>query len=259
LSIYCLKNPYCDIYMTLQCEQQELALFDPPTFGALLSKKGINNLTVIFNSRLKRGWRVKIHSFSQKRTLTIPSHFENAPEPVKNALIDWALISTIKKRKKESTSLHIKKSLERLIWEYAGASGNLPEKVFRIHPGRFQTSGLVYDLQEEFIALNNAYFEGKLTSYIRWNKSFRRSYQTTFRNPDGVRCNLISIAQAYNRPDVPRFAIESIVYHEMLHIAVPPYKSNSRNIIHGREFRLAEHSFPHYKKWREWEKKQFAI
>jgi hypothetical protein len=109
-------------------------------------------------------------------------------------------------------------------------------------------------LREVFSSLNATYFNGTLTSFIRWGKSRGRSYQTTFTDEQGKRQNLISIAQLYNRPDVPRFAMESIVYHEMLHIAIPPFKRNFKNIIHGRDFKRAEQSFPYFTQWRQWEK-----
>jgi predicted SprT family Zn-dependent metalloprotease len=53
---------------------------------------------------------------------------------------------------------------------------------------------------------------------------------------------------------VPRHAIEGIVFHEMLHIAIPPYKRSGKNVIHGPEFRKAERGFPHFNAWRKWEK-----
>ena len=63
---------------------------------------------------------------------------------------------------------------------------------------------------------------------------------------------MITIAGIYNDPTVPRFAIESIMFHEMLHIAIPPFQKNGRNVIHGSAFRQAEKTFPHYHTWRQW-------
>jgi len=235
-------------------EQLELPLFSPMSFDALIRKTGAKGLTVVLNNRLKRGWSVKINSFSAKRTLTIPRYFEDAPETIKTALIEWAHLPVSRRRKKTSPVFQRKKQLERAVWEYVEQSGNKADKVRLANPNTFSTHGLVYDLREVFDSVNASYFSGKLSSYIRWNKSNWRSYQTFFVDKSKTRLSLISIAQTYNKIGVPRFAIEGIVYHEMLHIAIPPYKRNGKNVIHGPEFRTAERGFPHFNAWRRWEK-----
>jgi hypothetical protein len=232
----------------------ELPLFAPFSFHELLLRRGTDNLDVRLNSRMKRSWRVKINGLSGKRTLTVPSLFEDAPDAIKEALVEWALLAPQRKHKKNAAFLQRKKQLEHIIWEYVASSGKKTERVVDIASYSFQTAGRLYDLREVFDCMNVRYFDGKLTSHVRWNKSSRRSYQTSFSDPSGQRHNLISIARAYNRPDVPRFAIEAIMYHEMLHIAIPPFKRNLHNVIHGSEFKRAERSFPHFKEWRHWEK-----
>jgi hypothetical protein len=232
----------------------ELPLFPSPSFNDLLHERGAANLNIIFNKRLKRGWSAKISPFFGKRTLTLPSYFEEAPEKVKSALIEWALLPATRRRKKPSSNAQRKKQLEYFIWEYVESSGNKSEKKFSIGPENFQSKGRLYDLQEVFSTLNTVYFNGRLASHIRWNKSNWRSYQTFFVDKQGRRNSLISIARTYNRPDVPRFAIEGIVFHEMLHIVVPPYKRGLQNVIHGAEFKRAERQFPFFREWRKWEK-----
>jgi hypothetical protein len=242
--------------MTDNCEQQELQLFIPPEFGELITKKNITNLEIIFNSRLARSWRVKINRFSGRRILTIPSYFKDADEPVKSAMIEWALLFPTRKNFRNKAYKSKKREIENILWQYIESCQRGYKKTLK-KSLNFNSSGLVYDLKEVFNTINNAYFGGTLVSFIRWNKSMRRSYQTSFTDKNGSVSNLVSIAQIYNRRDVPRFAIESIVYHEMLHIAIPPIRNDLRNIIHGREFKTAEKSFPYYHEWKKWEKEQF--
>jgi hypothetical protein len=199
---------------------------------------------------------MRIHSFSGRRTLSVPSYFERAPEKIKEAVIEWALLFPKKKHRKRSDFSRQKRILEHDVLEYIATSGNARKKVRNVALNSFQSKGRVYDLQEIFNSLNTSYFNGKLASYIRWNKNRTRSYQTMFTDTQGRRQNLISIAQLYNRPDAPRFAVESIVFHEMLHIAIPPYKRNFQNVIHGKEFKRAERSFPYFRQWRQWEKER---
>jgi hypothetical protein len=209
---------------------------------------------VILNSRLKNGWRVKIHSFSGLHAVSVPAYFKDAPENVKEAIIEWALLFPMKKLRNQSFPLQRKKMLEHMVMEFIAGSGKNHARIRRIESEGFQSKGRLYDLQEIFQSLNSSYFKGNLASYIRWGKSRGRSYQTTFTDSGGKRQNLISIGRIYNAPDVPRYAIEGIVFHEMLHIAIPPYKCNFKNIIHGREFKHAERSFPFFRQWRDWER-----
>ncbi len=236
------------------CEQMELSLFSSRSFEEILASKGIRGVAVVANPRLKNGWRLKFHSFSGKRTLSVPSYFENAPEKIKEAVIAWTQLFPQTKYRRRSDFLKQKKILEHPVLEFIASSGLTRKKTGKITPGTFDSKGRIYDLQEVFESLNASYFKGGLSSFIRWNKHRGRSYQTTFTDAQGKRHNLISIAQMYNHADVPRFAVESIVFHEMLHIAIPPYKRNYKNVIHGKEFKQAERSFPYFKQWRQWEK-----
>jgi hypothetical protein len=246
--------------MTAQhaAEQMELRLFAPPTFEQILAQQKITGLSVVFNSRLRKGWRVSVSRFTRKKTLMLPAYFESAPKVIKCALIGWTQLAT--KRKSSLSSEHNlqRKMLERSIWNYAAECGVSTHKTIDSKRIRYSTAGICYDLREVFETLNAAYFNNRLQSFIRWGASTRRSYQTSCIDKQGHHHNLITIAKSYNRKNVPRFAIEGIVYHEMLHIAVPPYKKNNRNIIHGPEFKEAEHNFVHFAEWRSWEKEHLS-
>jgi hypothetical protein len=242
--------------MPSSCEQMEMSFIVPRSFEDLLVLKEIRDLNVALNPRLKSSWRMRIHSFSGRRVVSVPAYFENAPEQVKEAIIEWALLFPIRKCRKHSLPYQRKKMLEHTVLEFIKASGKAHRTIRTIAANGSQSKGRLFDLLEIFQSLNAAYFDGKLASFIRWGKSRGRSYQTTFTDAQGSRRNLISIAQLYNKPDVPRFAVEAIVFHEMLHIAVPPFKRNFKNVIHGREFKRAERRFPHFKEWRQWEKQR---
>jgi predicted metal-dependent hydrolase len=43
---------------------------------------------------------------------------------------------------------------------------------------------------------------------------------------------------------VPRYAVEYIVFHEMLHLKHPVKLHGSRRCVHSREFLAEEKSFP---------------
>jgi predicted metal-dependent hydrolase len=47
---------------------------------------------------------------------------------------------------------------------------------------------------------------------------------------------------------MPRFLVEYLLFHEMLHIKFPVERDGHRRIIHSRAFRAAERKFPHYER-----------
>lgn len=243
--------------------QLSLPLFAPPTFSELLKKHGTATaIEIIVNPRLRRGWQVRIRAFSGKRQLIIPRHLENAPQEVKETLIEWALLPCRPRGEQKKPVRERRRLLEKTIWRYVESLPDAPgRRMSRFNASAFadKTRGARYDLQEVFAAVNAACFNAKLAAVVRWgDRASKTSYHTIKSDTLGNRVNLITIAGAYNHKDVPRFAIEGIMHHEMLHIAVPPYKKNSRHIIHGKEFKSAEKTFTYYNEWRNWEKESLG-
>jgi hypothetical protein len=248
--------------MALRFIQLELPLFGTPTFESLISKAGIRGLSVEFNDRIRSSWKVVRRPLSRSRILYVPRMFENAPEPVKTALIGWALMPWKSRRRKNSGHSAVKKDYERTIWQYFRDNGIEAGRGRAIDPKRFSgnTAGAVYDLAEVCSHVNRTYFENKISTFIKWGSAYSRtSFQTFRRDSDNIRHSIITISGIYNHPDVPRYAIESVVFHEMLHVKIPSFRSNGRNIMHGAEFKKEEKSFPLYNQWRKWEKTELPV
>jgi hypothetical protein len=67
------------------------------------------------------------------------------------------------------------------------------------------------------------------------------------------RDNLVRIHPVLDRPEVPEFVVESIVYHEMLHAALPPTRSrNGRRRVHTAEFRRRERLYARFEEAEAW-------
>ncbi len=232
----------------MRCEQLSLTLFSPPTFEHLIRPELM--LRVVLNSRLKRGWHVR-QLPDGVRELTLPAYFGNAPEEIKKTLIAWALLPIRSKRAKRE-----RKGLERSIWHYAQTIPEAGSRRKKIPQWSANAAvGCRFDLRELFDELNRTYFGGRLSSQVRWGrKGSMTSYQLFRSGPEGEKASFITIAGAYNRPDVPRFAVEGVLFHEMAHEALPPTVRGGRRSIHGREFRNLERSYPLFAQWREWER-----
>ncbi|MDG5815402.1 hypothetical protein QA601_09945 [Chitinispirillales bacterium ANBcel5] len=222
-------------------------------YSEALQVLNCSDLSINFSNRLKKGWRVSAKDY--KRTLTLPSYFKDAPRPVVQAVISWALLPHFNRAKNNKVVKSQKRSFEHIIKEYISNSDGY-EKRCRSDLSKIEnlSQGSFYDLRQIFNSVNNSFFSGRLESYLRWGKSdSRTSYHTIRTDKSGVDFHLITIAGVYDSPIVPEFVIKGIMYHEMLHIAIPAYLKNGRRVVHSREFKEAERNYPFYNEWIEWE------
>jgi hypothetical protein len=242
-------------------EQLALELFPSRTFNQLRDERSLPDLTIHLNRRLKNSWYVRIHRGSNLRELHIPSLLEHASEPVKQALIEWATLPPRPRKPELKRALRQHRNqLEDRIRSCIQEMLPRPSVAIKKPYQKWPTAGCRYDLLEVFTTLNNRYFDSRLVSFLRWGSaSSKTSFQSTRMDASGSPYHCITIAGVYNHSEVPRFAIESIMYHEMLHIHIPPRRENGRSIMHGRDFKKLERAFPHYSAWRKWEREQLPL
>jgi predicted metal-dependent hydrolase len=102
--------------------------------------------------------------------------------------------------------------------------------------------GLVYHLEEIFDELNRRFFHGLLAQpRMTWSQ-IRSRRSLAHYDPAH---NAIVVSRIFDHPFVPRYAIEYILYHEMLHLKHPVKLRGSRRCVHGKEFQAEEKLFPH--------------
>jgi predicted metal-dependent hydrolase len=53
------------------------------------------------------------------------------------------------------------------------------------------------------------------------------------------------VSRVFDKASVPRYAVEYLVYHEMLHLKHPVKLRGSRRCVHSREFMAEEKLYPH--------------
>lgn len=101
--------------------------------------------------------------------------------------------------------------------------------------------GRVYDLDTIFDELNLRFFHGLLARpQMTWS-SEKAHNRLGHYDPAH---NAIVISQIFDHPRVPRYAMEYIVYHEMLHLKHPVKVKGSRRCVHPPEFQAEEREFP---------------
>ena len=111
-----------------------------------------------------------------------------------------------------------------------------------------QPRGRFHDLEPIFAALNRAYFAGQLRRpRLAWSACPWRSQFGCFDPALGQ----IVISVRLDRADVPRFAVEYILYHEMLHVKHPLRAAACGLEAHSTDFRAEEKRFAHYDRARK--------
>jgi predicted metal-dependent hydrolase len=101
--------------------------------------------------------------------------------------------------------------------------------------------GHFYDLDAVFEDLNTRFFYGLMARpRMSWSQSKTRRILGHY---DPAH-NAIIISRVFDHPGVPRYALEYIVYHEMLHLKHPVKLRGSRRCVHSAEFQAEEKLFP---------------
>ena len=59
--------------------------------------------------------------------------------------------------------------------------------------------------------------------------------------------NTIVVSRVFDRPSSPRYAVEYLLYHEMLHLKHPGRMRGLRRCVHSRDFKADEKLFPQLK------------
>src|SRR5262249_47541297 len=111
------------------------------------------------------------------------------------------------------------------------------------------------DLQEIFDDLNRRCFEGELQARITWAPYRRMQRRRSIKL--GTYCvedRVIRVNPILDQAFVPRFFVEWIVHHEMVHAVIREPIVAGRRMFHPREFRDRERAFEHYERARAWER-----
>ncbi|HAK89491.1 MAG: hypothetical protein A2077_02280 [Nitrospirae bacterium GWC2_46_6] len=115
--------------------------------------------------------------------------------------------------------------------------------------------GKYYHLSDIYRSINEEYFGGTVSARIAWGaKSPRYAVRKRTMGSYSSHANIIRINPVLDRRSVPRYFIEFIVYHEMLHAAMGVEIKNGRRSVHSREFKRRERLFKHYDRAAAWEK-----
>ncbi|HZB87550.1 MAG TPA: SprT-like domain-containing protein [Terracidiphilus sp.] len=104
--------------------------------------------------------------------------------------------------------------------------------------------GRFYNLEEVFDTLNLRFFGGLLgRPDLTWSETVARRALGHY---DAAH-NTIVVSRVFDRPSSPRYAVEYLLYHEMLHLKHPVRMRGLRRCVHSAEFKAEERQFPQLK------------
>ena len=109
--------------------------------------------------------------------------------------------------------------------------------------------GHCYDLDELFAKVNKEYFQGEMAKpRLTWNRAFtKRCFGYYERSRDRV-----VISQTLDDSRVPKFVVEYVLYHELLHKKHGEKWQGGRRAVHTQKFRRDELKFAQYNEAEAW-------
>ena len=122
-----------------------------------------------------------------------------------------------------------------------------------------QSRGRYFDLEAIYQALNRDHFDDRVQARITWGRQPSRRPRRSIRfGAYNHKERLIRIHPLLDQAFVPRYVVENVVFHEMLHQLHPPQRINGRWSIHTPAFRRAERRFPHFEQAEAWQRRHLA-
>jgi hypothetical protein len=165
---------------------------------------------------------------------------EGAPEPVLHAIAHILLAKIYRK----PIDRLVAQRYRRYIGSHAFLSRAEHMRSLRGRKLIDSPQGSVYDLDVIFDDLNTRFFWGLLARpRMTWSRDHARA---SLGHYDPAH-NAIVVSRIFDSPRVPRYAIDYLVYHEMLHLKHPVKVRDGRRRVHGKEFQAEEEQFPQFK------------
>lgn len=195
-----------------------------------------NRATMVSFRRAREGLSLRVHHM-----------FLSAPPKVVKALADYA------GRGARSAGA----VLDQYVRENRDAirTGTATQRSLRLDP-----RGVVWNLQDIYDRVNAMEFDNRIRARIGWGRGVVGRRRRTIRM--GVYDHVsrtIRIHPALDRYEVPEFFVEYIVFHEMLHQAIPCREENGRRLHHPPEFREREKQFYNYERAIAWERQNLHL
>jgi predicted metal-dependent hydrolase len=116
-----------------------------------------------------------------------------------------------------------------------------------------RTAGRYFDLREIFALVNREYFNGQVDCRISWGTRTRVRPRCSIRlGTYSEQTKTIRVNPHLDQSFVPRYVLEGIVYHEMLHQLLGTIPVKGRKVAHSAAFRRLEARYPYHGQVQAW-------
>ena len=171
--------------------------------------------------------------------------FRSAPAEIQRALA-YILVAKLRRKKVSRAAAKVYRSFVQTSEMQDLARENKRAKGRKIIT---DSIGDVYNLEEIFACLNQTYFQNSIAKpTLTW--SARRTYRILGHH-DATHETIV-ISKSLDDAKVPRFVLEYVVFHEMLHVFHPTLHRNGRRYNHTPQFRRDEKKFLQFDEAENW-------
>ncbi|MFY9820394.1 MAG: hypothetical protein WAM82_03375 [Thermoanaerobaculia bacterium] len=178
--------------------------------------------------------------------LRIHHSFTEAPEEV------LAAVATFVESKRGSD--RAREALAVIREHFSAHRATARKRRYRLAP-----VGVALDLEEIRDDLNERYFQGRLAVDISWGKAAMGGARSCRRRTSSLQLGsysyedkLIRIHRVLDDPRVPRYVVEAVVHHELLHADMPPEVRGGKRFFHTPEFRRRERLYRNLGRAERW-------
>jgi hypothetical protein len=186
-------------------------------------------------SQAAAGYQVRLHRM-----------FRQAPDTVWQALVAYI----------RNSNAAARKTLRGYIQHHQHLIGQPSQ---RRRPQALQTQGHHFDLEAIYRELNQTYFANRVQARITWSRRPLQRPRTSIRfGSYHASDRLIRIHRLLDQPFIPRYVLENVVFHEMLHQLIPRQRINGRWYVHPPEFRRQAQRFRYYQQAEQLKRRHLA-
>lgn len=208
-------------------------------FRAMKPRTEPPKFRVLFKPYANLDSKIRLEAGHEKIEVRMSDQLRTAPDSAREALA-WVLLGKLYRKA-------IPPEIERNYKAFVNRTDVRRRALeLRRERGRKRLAppkGGVFDLESIFADLNVRFFEGNLSKpALGWSLTPSRRLLGHY---DPAH-HAIVISSVFDTPKTPRYVVEYILYHEMLHIKHPAEYRTERRCVHTPPFRAEEKRFPHY-------------
>jgi hypothetical protein len=208
-------------------------------FRAMKPRTAPPAFSVLFKPYTNLDSKIRLEAGHEKIEVRMSDQLRSAPDSVREALA-WVLLGKLYRKA-------IPPEVERCYKTFVNRA-DVRRRALELRKERGRKlltppKGGVFDLEAIFDDLNVRFFERGLSKpALGWSV---RPSRRLLGHYDPAH-HAIVISSIFDTPKTPRYVVEYILYHEMLHIKHPAEYRTERRCVHTPGFRAEEKRFPEY-------------